>query len=66
MTLNNKIKILRTEKNITQEEFAESLGISRQTVIAMEKGNYIPSLLLAMQIASYFKMPIEKMFQIKS
>lgn len=65
MTLDNHIKQLRLEKDITQEEFAQSLGISRQTVIAMEKGNYTPSLLLAMQIAKFFALPVEKVFILK-
>lgn len=65
MTIINSVKQLRTEKNITQEEFASACGVSRQTVIAIEKGNYIPSLLLAMEIANYFKLPVEKIFQVK-
>lgn len=60
----NNVKELRTEKNITQEELASACGVSRQTVIAIEKGNYIPSLLLALEIAKFFKLPIEKIFQL--
>jgi putative transcriptional regulator len=40
--------------------------VSRQTIIAMEKGNYIPSLLLAMHVAKYFKVPVEEIFTIKT
>ncbi len=65
MTLHNSIKQRRIEKNITQEELAASVDVSRQTIIAIEKGNYIPSLLLAMQLAKFFKIPIEDLFSIK-
>lgn len=58
----NNVYKLRKEKNITQEEFAKSLGVSRQTVIAMEKGNYIPSLLLGLAIARFFKKSVEEVF----
>lgn len=60
--VNNKVFEFRKEKDITQEEFAKALGISRQTVIAIEKGNYIPSLLLGMKIAKFFKKTIEEVF----
>lgn len=61
--IENQIKKLRTEQNITQEDLAAALGVSRQTVIAIEKGNYVPSLLLAMQIANHFQLPVEKIFK---
>lgn len=59
----NNVRQLRTDKNITQEELASACGVSRQTVIAIEKGNYIPSLLLALQISEFFKLPVDKIFQ---
>jgi len=58
----NKVFELRKEKGVTQEEFASELGVSRQTVIAIEKGNYVPSLLLGMKIAKFFKKPVEEVF----
>jgi len=58
----NSVWQLRKEKGVTQEAFAEDLGVSRQTVIAIEKGNYIPSLLLGLKIARFFKKPVEKVF----
>lgn len=61
----NQVKQLRTEGNITQEELASACGVSRQTVIAIEKGNYTPSLHLALQVAEFFKLPVEKIFQLK-
>jgi len=50
---------------ITQEELAERVGVSRQTIIAIEKGNYTPSVLLALKIARFFKTPVEKLFTIQ-
>ena len=60
----NEVNMLRQQKGVTQEEFASAIGVTRQTVIAMEKGNYTPSVLLAMKIAQYFKLPVEKVFKI--
>lgn len=58
----NYVAKLRREKNIIQEELAKALGVSRQTVIAIEKGNYIPSLLLGLKIARFFKKSVEEVF----
>jgi len=63
--INNKVYELRKDKGVTQEEFAKALGVSRQTVIAIEKGNYIPSLLLGLKIARFFKKPVEEVFTYK-
>ena len=58
----NNVTHLRKEKRMTQEEFADSINVSRQTVIAIEKGNHIPSLLLGLKIANFFKKSVEKVF----
>ncbi len=58
----NKVYELRTTANIRQEDLADSIGVSRQTIIAIEKGNYTPSVLLALRIAKFFKVPVEKLF----
>ena len=63
--ISNQVKQLRTEGNITQEELAAACGVSRQTVIAIEKGNYTPSLLLALQVAEFFNLPVEKVFTLQ-
>lgn len=60
----NTVYELRTGKEMTQEELAVALGVSRQTVIAIEKGNYTPSVLLALKIGSLFKTPIEHIFTV--
>jgi len=58
----NNVSHFRKAKGITQEAFAEGIGVSRQTVIAIEKGNYIPSLLLGLKIAKFFKKSVEEVF----
>lgn len=63
--VSNRVFELRKEKDVTQEEFAKALRVSRQTVIAIEKGNYIPSLLLGLKIAEFFKKPVEEVFEYK-
>ena len=62
--ITNEVNKLRTERGGTQEELAGALGVSRQTIIAIEKGNYTPSVLLAIKIAGYFKTSVEKIFTI--
>ena len=62
MRIKNRLKALRTEHNLTQEELADGLGISRQSVIAIEKGRYYPSLKLAFRIAQFFNCNIEDIF----
>lgn len=65
MHIENYVQKLRSEKKITQEELALALGVTRQTIIAIEKGNYTPSVLLAIKIAKYFDIDVEKVFKIK-
>ena len=63
--VSNRVFEMRTKVDKTQEEFAEALGVTRQTVIAIEKGNYAPSVLLAFKIARFFKVRVEDVFFIK-
>lgn len=58
----NRMAQYRQEVGITQEALGEKLGVTRQTIIAIEKGNYTPSVLLALKIAKYFKVKIEEIF----
>jgi len=60
--IKNEVYRLRTARGATQEQLGEAVGVSRQTIIAIEKGNYTPSVLLALKIAGFFKEPVEKIF----
>jgi len=64
-TITNQVYDLRTKFNITQETLAEAVGVTRQTIISIEKGNYTPSVVLALKIAKLFKKSVENIFQIK-
>ena len=59
----NKIKVLRAERNWTQEDLANKVGISRQAVISIEKYKYTPSLELAFKIAKAFQVSIDAVFE---
>jgi len=60
--MNNRLKVLRAERDWSQADLAERLGVSRQTVNALETGRYDPSLPLAFRIAKVFGHPIEAIF----
>jgi putative transcriptional regulator len=60
----NNVNEMRTKKSVTQETLADALGVTRQTIIAIEKGNYTPSVMLALKIAKFFKRPVEDIFKI--
>jgi len=62
--IKNEVEVLRLRTGVTQENLASNVNVSRQTIIALEKGHYTPSVLLAIKIASYFKVPVEKIFKI--
>lgn len=61
--MKNRLKVLRAERDWTQAQLAERLEVSRQTIIAIEKGKFDPSLPLAFKAAKLFGMPIEEIFQ---
>lgn len=60
--MKNRLEALRREKGIRQEDLAQALNVSRQTIISLEKGKYNPSLALAFKLARYFALPIEEIF----
>jgi len=60
--MKNRLEELRRQRGIRQEDLAQALGVSRQTVISLEKGRYNPSLALAFRLARYFGTPIEEIF----
>ncbi len=61
--MRNKIKVFRAMHDLTQEDLAQAIGVTRQTILAIEKGKYVPSLDLAFRIARRFNVPIEEVFQ---
>jgi putative transcriptional regulator len=60
--MNNRLKVLRAERDWSQAELAEALGVSRQTINAIETGKYDPSLPLALKIGRLFGHPVEAVF----
>jgi putative transcriptional regulator len=60
----NHVYDQRMAAGLTQEELAVALGVTRQTIISIEKGNYTPSVLLALKIANYFDQSVEELFQL--
>ena len=60
--MKNRIEEIRKERNIRQDDFAKSMGVSRQTISSLENGRYNPSIILAYKIAQYFDMAIEEVF----
>jgi putative transcriptional regulator len=64
--MKNRIKVYRAMRNLTQEALADQLGVTRQTILAIEKGKYDPSLELAFRISKLFRVSIDKMFFFES
>ena len=60
--MKNRIEAIRKQRGILQEDFAKTMGVSRQTISSLENGRYNPSILLAHKIAKYFGMSIEDVF----
>ena len=62
MALRNRLKELRARHDLTQEALAQETGVSRQTIISIEKGRYSPSVKLALRISSILQVPLEEAF----
>ena len=60
--MKNRIRVARAERRITQQQLAEAVGVSRQTVNAIESGRFIPSTVLALKVARLFEKPVEEIF----
>jgi len=60
--LKNLLKVERAKKNITQGILAEHIGVSRQTINAIETGKFVPSTILALKLAKYFEVKVEDIF----
>lgn len=63
--LNNSVQTKRKAAQMTQEDLAIAIGVTRQTIISIEKGNYVPSVLLAMKIAQCFAAQVEDVFYLE-
>jgi len=64
--IRNQIRRLRFEhREMTQQELAERVGCTRQTIVVLEQGRYVPSLLLALRIARVFRVRVEEVFQLE-
>jgi putative transcriptional regulator len=66
MKLENNLKVLRAKRNITQEELAEAIDVSRQTINAIELGKFNPSILTALNLAKFFETTVEEIFFIST
>ncbi len=62
MILRNNLKEIRLQKNLTQEILAQKIGVTRQTIIAIEQAKFVPSVRLALEIRSALDMPFESLF----
>lgn len=64
--IRNEVQSARVKAKLTQEELASAIGVTRQTIIAIEKGNYTPSVLLALKIAKRFETTVDSLFRLQS
>ena len=63
--MKNRIRVARAEVRMTQQQLAEAVGVSRQTINAIEAGRFVPSTVLALKIARTFGKPVEELFQLE-
>lgn len=63
--MKNKIRVARAEVRMTQQQLADEVGVSRQTIHAIENGRFVPSTLLALKIARLFAKGVEELFQLE-
>ena len=63
--MNNKIRVARAEERMTQQQLADAVGVSRQTINAIESGKFVPSTVLALKIAREFGKAVEAIFQLE-
>ncbi|GMA69717.1 transcriptional regulator [Leuconostoc litchii] len=64
MKIDNNVQHIRKNLNLTQGTLAQNIGVSRRTIVSIEKGNYTPSLMLAFQLAQALKTPLTDLFTI--
>ncbi len=61
----NRIRVFRAEHRMSQSDLAEQIGVSRKTISTIEVGRFVPSTIIALKIARYFKVPVEEIFSLK-
>jgi putative transcriptional regulator len=61
----NRIKVARAELDLTQEDVAKKIGVSRQTINSIEKNRYVPSTILALKLSALFKKPVNELFTLE-
>lgn len=64
--MKNKVRKYRRIQEQTQQELSQKIGVSRQTIHAIESGRYVPSTILALKLAQNFKLPVEKLFELEA
>ena len=64
--MQNKLRVARAAQRLTQEELAQLIGVSRQTINAMEAGKYVPSTVLALKLARVFGQTVEQLFVLET
>jgi putative transcriptional regulator len=62
--LDNRIRVYRAEHRMSQEDLAQAIGVSRKTINTIESGRFIPSTIIALRIARFFKVPVEDVFRL--
>lgn len=60
--MKNTLKVERARHDLTQEALAKAIGVSRQTIVAIERGDYVPSTVLALKLARHFSVAVEQLF----
>lgn len=60
--MENRIRVARAERRLTQQQLADAVGVSRQTINAIESGKFVPSTVVALKIARAFEQPVEEIF----
>ena len=63
--MKNRIRVVRAEVRMTQQQLADAVGVSRQTVNAVESGKFVPSTVLALKMARFFNKNVEEIFQLE-
>ncbi|NQZ20594.1 MAG: helix-turn-helix transcriptional regulator [Colwellia sp.] len=64
--LDNHIAKLRSKRKLSQQELADNIGVSRKTISTVETGRFTPSVVIALKLARFFELPVEKVFELES